>query len=128
MKILRAAAEETTSASAPSSRAKQYSRIKLTLSLIGTVLSFAVTIVILITGISLRAELLAYSFARSPYLALLLFAAMLGVLNGLISFPLGFYSGYILEHRYSLSNQNFLHKNDHSKVLPSQKHRTQIIH
>lgn len=114
MKLFRAAEEEPgnpslgeKSVSAPSSQAKEYNRIKLTLSLSGTVLSFVVALAIVISGLSLRAELFVHSYTSSPYLALLLFAALLGVLNGAISLPLSFYSGYILEHRYNLSNQNF---------------------
>lgn len=107
MKIFRTDAEETRSASAPSSQAKHYSRIKLIFSLIGTALSFAVTLAILVSGISLRADLMAHSATDSPYIALLLFSALLGVLNGIFSLPLSFYSGYVLEHRFNLSNQNF---------------------
>jgi STE24 endopeptidase len=107
MNISRAAEEEHKSASAPSAQAKQYSRVKLTLSIIGTVLSFAVTLVIVSSGLSLRADIFVHSTTPSPYLALLLFAALLGVVNGIFSFPLSFYSTYVLEHRYKLSNQNF---------------------
>ena len=107
MKFFRTDAEVTESASATSPQAKQYSRIKLTFSLAGTVLSFAVTLVILVSGISLRADILVHTYTGSPYIALLLFSAVLGILNGVFSLPLSFYSGYVLEHRFNLSNQNF---------------------
>ncbi len=107
MKIFRAAETGPNSASAPSSQAKEYNRIKLALSLAGTVLSFAVTLVIVISGMSVHIEAFVYSYTHLPYLALLMFAALLGTVSGMISFPLTFYSGFILEHRYNLSNQNF---------------------
>ncbi len=107
MKIFRAVEAEPTNTPAPSSQAKKYSRIKLTLSLIGTTFSFIVTLAIVVTGFSLRVENFVHLYTRSPYVALLLFGALLGVLSGIISFPLSFYSGFVLEHRYNLSNQSF---------------------
>ena len=108
MKIFRAVEAETTHASAPSSQAKKYSRMKLTLSLIGTTFSFVLTLAIVTTGFSLRVENFVHSYTQSPYGGLLLFGAVLGVLSGIVSFPLSFYSGYVLEHRYHLSNQSFV--------------------
>jgi STE24 endopeptidase len=107
MKILRAAEPELINASAQSSQAKKYSRMKLTLSLIGTTFSFLIMAAIVVTGFSLRVENFVHSFTLSPYAALLLFGAILGLLSGVISFPLSFYSGFVLEHRYNLSNQDF---------------------
>ena len=101
MKIFRAVEAESTNASAPSSQAKKYSRIKLTLSLVGTTFSFIITLGIVVTGFSLRVENFVHSYTQSPYVALLLFVAVLGVLSGIISFPLSFYSGFVVEHRYS---------------------------
>ena len=107
MRLFHAAADESMSASASPSQAKQYSRKKLTLSLIGTAVSFLFTLVIVISGLSLRVEAIVYSYTSSPYVALLLFSMLLGALSGFLSLPLSFYSGYLLEHRYSLSNQSF---------------------
>ncbi|MGA9406782.1 MAG: M48 family metallopeptidase [Bacteroidota bacterium] len=107
MKTLRAVEAEPQNAPAPSSQAKQYSRIKLTLSLIGTAISFILTLAIVVTGFSLRVENFVHSYTQSPYGELLLFGAILGLLSSIFSFPLNFYSGFILEHRYNLSNQSF---------------------
>jgi STE24 endopeptidase len=108
MKILCAVEAEPTNTPAPSSQAKKYSRMKLTLSLIGTTFSFVVTLAIVMTGFSLRVENFVHSYTPSPYVALLFFGALLGVLSGIVSFPLSFYSGFVLEHRYNLSNQSLL--------------------
>jgi STE24 endopeptidase len=40
------------------------------------------------------------------YLALLLFTAIVGLLQALVTLPISYYSGYIVEHRYNLSNQS----------------------
>ena len=108
MNVARAGEEPVNSPSAPSSQAKQYNRIKLLFSLIGTALSFLFTFAIVALGFSLRIEKFVHVYLESPYLSFLLFASLLGALNGLVSFPLSFYSGFVLEHRYQLSNQTFL--------------------
>ena len=107
MNVVPAGEGEVKSAPAPPSQAKAYSRVKLTLSLVGTALSFAITIAIVVSGFSLSVETFVQTYTSSPYLALLFFAAVLGSVNGVISFPLSFYSGFVLEHRYNLSNQKF---------------------
>jgi STE24 endopeptidase len=108
MSILRAGEAEPKNASAPSSQAKKYSRLKLTLSLIGTAISFVVTLTVLVSGFSLRVEDFVGNYTQSPYVGLLLFGTILGAVSWIFSFPLGFYSGYIVEHRYHLSNQSFV--------------------
>ena len=108
MKILRAVEAETTHASAQSSQAKKYSRVKLTLSLLGTTFSFAIMAAVIATGFSVRVENFVHSYTLSPYGGLILFGSVLGVLSGVVSFPLSFYSGFIVEHRYNLSNQSLL--------------------
>ncbi len=87
-------------ASAP----KQYHRLKLTLSLTGTFIGWAYLYLLVSTPL---ASWLADGSAMSsnPYLHLLLFAIAAALLAQLFSFPLSFYSGYVVEHRYSLSNQ-----------------------
>ncbi len=95
----------TTPFATPSGQAKRYNKIKLAVSLFETVLSFAVILVVLLAGYSTRLETFSFSLTTSPYIALLIFAAALGLITGIISFPLGFYSGFILEHKYHLSNQ-----------------------
>ncbi|MDD8018523.1 MAG: M48 family metallopeptidase [Bacteroidota bacterium] len=85
---------------------KRYNKTKLIVSLAGMVLSFTLILSILISGYTFRIERFAFSYTSSPYLALIIFTAVLGLINGIISFPLGFYSGYILEHKYHLSNQS----------------------
>lgn len=86
-------------------RAKKYSRTHQILSLTGSIIFFAVLIILIFTGLSKEIENIAFNYTSNSYLALLIFLGIIGVGQGLINFPLDFYSGYILEHKYDLSNQ-----------------------
>ena len=86
-------------------RAKKYNRTKLVLGLIASVLSFVFTVAFLAFGFSHTLRDAAYSFSPNDYIALVVFLFALGTMESVISLPFGFYSGYILEHRYNLSNQ-----------------------
>ena len=88
-------------------RVKTYNRIKLSLSLFSTVLSFLFTLVVVATGFSRTIASLASSFASTDYVVFLVFAAILVLMEIILSFPLKFYSGFHLEHKYDLSNQTF---------------------
>lgn len=86
-------------------RAKKYSKTKQILSLIQSTGFFAITILVLVSGFSKTIEVFSYSVFPNEYLALLLFVIILFEGISLIFFPLDFYSGYIMEHKYELSNQ-----------------------
>ena len=88
--------------------AKKYSRIHQILSLIETIIFYTLIFAVLFSGLSLYIQNISFSFTNNPYLALLIFSAILGIAEGIINFPLDFYSAYILEHKYNLSNQNLL--------------------
>ncbi len=89
-------------------RAKQYNRIKLTISLIEMVVSFAILVVLVVGGWSKQFEAWAYNVTTNPYFALLIFAGIIGLVEGIFLFPFSFYSSFILEHRFNLSNQSLL--------------------
>ncbi|MEX1276173.1 MAG: M48 family metallopeptidase [Bacteroidota bacterium] len=91
---------------APASEsAKQYARIKLVLGVFTTLFFFLVTIVLVATGLTTAIEEFARGIAGNDYLVLLLFVGALWLLEGIVTLPLSYYSGYVLEHRYGLSNQ-----------------------
>ena len=87
--------------------AKRYAKIKLIVSLTGSVLFFALSLVLVASGVTSAFESLVRSHLSNDYLALLGFAALLGLTEMLLTAPLQFYSGYYLEHQYGLSNQTF---------------------
>jgi len=85
-------------------RAKRYNNIKLGLSLSRSFLGWIFLLLIVLTGATRVVEGWTHSITASSTLALLLFASIFGFLNLILFFPLTFYNGYVLEHRYELSN------------------------
>lgn len=89
------------------SDAKRYAKIKLRISLAGTGLYFILSVVLLISGTTRVFEEGVRLYASNDYIVLLAFAASLGLAETLLTFPLQYYSGYYLEHKFNLSNQTF---------------------
>jgi len=85
--------------------AKKYSKTHQILSLTGSIIFYAVLIILIFTGLSKSILDLAHSYTSNDYIALLIFLGIIGIAESIINFPLNFYSGYILEHKYDLSNQ-----------------------
>lgn len=84
---------------------KRYNKIKLIVSLVGGTVTFFFFLIIVVSGLSLSIEEYVLTITDQPYIALLLFVGVIGTMNGVLSVPFNFYSGFILEHRYQLSNQ-----------------------
>ncbi len=86
--------------------AKAYNRIKLAAGITASLLSFALlaTLVTTAAGRSLGAS--CTSAVANPYAALLLFACAVGALHTALTLPLAWYSGFLIEHRFGLSNQS----------------------
>lgn len=100
--------EEYTQEHSPHSKeqlAKKYAKTKRILSVTSTCIFFAIVLILLFMGLSKNISSLAYSYSSNDYIALLIFVAILGIAESIITFPLGFYSDYILEHKYEMSNQ-----------------------
>ncbi len=85
--------------------AKRYERIKLIVSLSESVISFALIFLFLVSGYSVSLRDWVQGIAQNRYLQFLLFMAIAGAGISAITFPLNFYSGFYLEHRFQLSNQ-----------------------
>ncbi len=88
-------------------RAKSYTRTKLIASLSSAVLSFIVLLLFVWLGFSRDFAAASGRVTSNPYLALVIFAALTGLVLTAVSVPFGFYSGYYVEHKYHLSNQTF---------------------
>lgn len=87
---------------------KKYNNLKLAISITETVLLFVFTFLFLYLGYSKRLAEFLYSYTQSDYIVLILFTIITGIAISIIIFPLNFYSSYILEHKYKLSNQTLL--------------------
>lgn len=85
--------------------AKSYSYQKYTLSIIDMFYSLALILIFLGSGFSLFLESWLKSIYLPGYLLLAVFLLISGILFYLLSLPLNFYSGFILEHKFNLTKQ-----------------------
>jgi STE24 endopeptidase len=88
-----------------SAEVKRYQRQKITIILVSSILSLGW---LALLGFSAGPELgRQYTVwcGQEEWLRLLASAAVLGLTLEFLTFPLDFYSGFVLEHRYQLSNQ-----------------------
>jgi STE24 endopeptidase len=88
-------------------QAKQYARIRRRLWLVDTIFSAIYFLAWIYFGwsISLRATLA--TITTNEWLLVPLFVAVFGGLFFLLNIPLGYYSGFVLPHRFDQSNQSF---------------------
>jgi len=87
-------------------QAKAYNRIKLTIGITSSALTFLLMVLLVVSGYSRDLAAWASSIFAGRYPALFLFTLTLGTVQGGISLPLAFVSGFIVEHRFHLSNQS----------------------
>lgn len=90
----------------PDAEAKRYNKIKIRISIIDMILSTAFISVLAFSGIARIIVQYIEPYSGDPYFSFLLFLAVVGVISSVMNFPLDFYSGYLLEHRFNLSTQN----------------------
>lgn len=86
-------------------KAKKYSTIKHRIALINIFLAPLLLWVFLITDIPVYCRKVSQLFFYNDYINLIIFYVLAGAVYYAINLPLEFYSGFLLEHRFSLSNQ-----------------------
>lgn len=86
--------------------AKTYARLKLATGVAASVVLFLFLLAVIASGSSSDLEQWTRSVTPYPYVALLLFAASLWTLQALVALPFTFFSGFVLEHRFHLSNRS----------------------
>src|SRR5512141_1598109 len=88
-------------------KAKEYARIRRRLWLVDTIFSavYALLWLFLGWGTSLRDWL--GTFTSNQWLLVAVFVAIFGGIYSIINLPLGYYSGFVLPHRFGQSNQTF---------------------
>ena len=91
----------------PSDRsiAKKYNRIKLILGITSGVISFLIVLAIVAFGFSVDLRDWILTLTADDYSAVVLFLIAVGIIDLVVTSPIGFYSSYVIEHRYNLSNQ-----------------------
>jgi STE24 endopeptidase len=85
-------------------RAKRYHRVRRRLGIARFALNAGFLVGLLFAGWSVSLRDLAWRATENVWLAVLVYVLLLGGISHLIGLPLRFYSGYVLEHRYDLSN------------------------
>jgi len=89
-------------------RASRYQRLKRQAGVISLLLGVLLLAALLATGLSASLRNAAAALAGgSPALTILFYVALLSLINELFGLPLSFYTGYLLERRYDLSNETF---------------------
>jgi STE24 endopeptidase len=87
-------------------QAKEYSRIRRRLWLVDTIFSGFFTLLWLFLGWSISLRDWLASITANDWLLVALYAAIFGGFYAVLNFPLGYYNGFILPHRYGQSNQS----------------------
>jgi STE24 endopeptidase len=87
-------------------RAKQYARLKRRLMVVDLFISGIYVLAWLFFGWSNDLTDWLTQYTTNNWLLVFLFVAVFGGILFLIDLPLSFYQGYVLPHRYELSNQN----------------------
>lgn len=87
---------------------KKYNNTKLILGIGKGFLTFLLILLFVSTGLSEKLVNIISQNFQNDYLILIIYTVVAGVVFSIIFFPLNFYSSYILEHKYELSNQKIL--------------------
>jgi len=83
---------------------KAYNRIKIRLNIAGMVIDLGLLVLLAFSGLALF--IAAHSTVTgNDYVNFLVFVFLCGLLFSVISIPMDFYGGYVVEHRFGLSNQ-----------------------
>jgi STE24 endopeptidase len=102
---LQANADPTVELEKTPSEVKQYQRQKLTASIISIIVSLVFLAVMALWGGPWLDRVVRTWVGPNPWLRLVILAFIYAAGLELLTLPLDFWSGYILEHRYHLSNQ-----------------------
>ncbi len=88
-------------------KARAYSQEKHMLSIIGIFLSPAILVIFILLGVPSYFKNISAIVSANNYINLIIFSVLIGLFYYLLLLPLDYYSGFVIEHRYLLSNQTF---------------------
>lgn len=86
---------------------KKYNNIKLAVGIGRGALGFLLVLFFIASGLSHSLENYLSAFSNNNYILLLLYVFTAGFASSILSFPISYYSGFYLEHKFNLSNQTF---------------------
>ena len=86
-------------------QAKRYARTNRRLMLLDLAIGAIYTLAWLLAGWSAALQTAISTWSSNPWLQVAVFAAIFGGIYTLINLPLSYYSGFILPHRFGMSNE-----------------------
>lgn len=89
----------------PSEKAVRYYRSGNVLWAIGMIWGFAVPLILLFTGLSAKMRDWSRAAGRKWLFTIVIYAVLFSVVTWVLDLPLAYYSGYVRQHAYDLSNQ-----------------------
>jgi STE24 endopeptidase len=87
-------------------QAKRYARINRRLMLVELAIGAVYTLAWLVAGWSANLQAVLSAWTSNAWLQVAAFAAIFGGVYTLINLPLSYYSGFVLPHRFGLSNES----------------------
>jgi STE24 endopeptidase len=87
-------------------QAKRYARINRRLMLVDLAVGAIYTLAWLVAGWSVSLQAALSAWTSNPWLQVAAFAAIFGGVYYLINLPLSYYSGFVLPHRFGMSNES----------------------
>jgi len=97
--------DKTEKSNLPPEKDKLYNKIKLRLTIFSLTLDIIMIGLIAFSGISSFLMGHISPVSANEYMQFIMFITVLGLSASALTLPIDFYSGYILEHRFELSNQ-----------------------
>ncbi len=88
-------------------QAKEYARIRRRLWLVDTIFGALYALAWLFFGWAVALRNWLETFTGNEWVLVALFIAIFGGIYSIINLPLGYYSGFVLPHRFGQSNQSF---------------------
>lgn len=102
-----AATTEPVAVPEPSAKAIRYHNGGIWIAVFQTLLGLAISVLFLFTGWSARIRDLARRISPSWFLTIAIYGVIFSLLMAVIDLPLSYYTDYVREHRFGLSNQTF---------------------
>jgi STE24 endopeptidase len=91
----------------PSAQAMDYYHSGNVLWIVTQAVALAIPAVVLFSGLSTKIRDLAWRVGRKWFFSIVVYFVLYALLDYALHFPLAYYSGFIRQHAYGLSNQSF---------------------
>lgn len=91
-----------------SDKAISYKKVNLNIWSFNLFLTFAIPVLFLVTGLSLKLKSFVENITKSSILQIAFYFILFTIINALITLPLDYYSSFINKHNFGLSNQTLV--------------------